>query len=99
MVGYGDRSSIAKVEAGQVDLTKSKIYAFAKALNTSPAQIMGMDDPIPGAFPVPDAHKIPLLGHIAAGLPLYAEENLEGYIWTDHNHGAEYFGLRVNATV
>ena len=31
-VGYKDRSSIAKVEAGLVDLSQSKIAAFAKAL-------------------------------------------------------------------
>lgn len=51
--------------------------------------------PIPGAFEVLATKRIPLLGRIAAGLPLYAEENIEGYIWTDKNHGAEYFGLRV----
>lgn len=47
------------------------------------------------ALPVHKTHEIPVLGRVAAGLPLYAEENIEGYIWTEHNHGAEYFGLRV----
>jgi repressor LexA len=52
--------------------------------------------PLPAdAFPINPTHKIPLLGQIAAGSPIYADENVEGYIWTDHNHGAEYFGLRV----
>ena len=51
--------------------------------------------PVPDAFPVNPTHKIPLLGQIAAGVPIYAEENIEGYLWTDRNHGAEYFGLRV----
>lgn len=51
--------------------------------------------PVPGAFSVNPTHKIPLLGQIAAGVPIYAEENIEGYLWTDRNHGAEYFGLRV----
>lgn len=40
-------------------------------------------------------HKIPILGRIAAGLPIYAEENIEGYTLTDLNHGGEYFALRV----
>ena len=40
-VGYKDRSSIAKVEAGLVDLSQSKIAAFAKALGVSPAQLIG----------------------------------------------------------
>lgn len=40
-------------------------------------------------------HRIPILGAIAAGLPIYAEENIEGYTLTDLNHGGEYFALRV----
>lgn len=39
-VGYTDRSSIAKIEAGKVDLQQSKIAAFAAALSVSPAQLM-----------------------------------------------------------
>lgn len=40
-------------------------------------------------------HRIPVLGRITAGLPIYAEENIEGYTLTDLNHGGEYFALRV----
>ena len=40
-------------------------------------------------------HRIPVLGRISAGLPLYAEEHIEDYIYTDLNGGNEYFGLRV----
>lgn len=40
-------------------------------------------------------HRIPILGNISAGLPLYAEEHIEGYTYTDLNHGEEYFALRV----
>lgn len=39
--GYTDRSSIAKIERGDVDLPQSKILAFAKALNVSPGELMG----------------------------------------------------------
>lgn len=41
-------------------------------------------------------HKIPILGRISAGLPLYAEEHIEGYTYTELNGGAEYFGLIVH---
>lgn len=41
-------------------------------------------------------HTIPILGRISAGLPLYAEEHIEGYTLTDLNGGAEYFALRVH---
>ena len=49
------------------------------------------------AFPynTPAMHRIPVLGTISAGLPIYAEQNIEGYTYTDLNGGAEYFALRV----
>lgn len=46
-------------------------------------------------IPYNPTHKIPILGRISAGLPIYAEQNIEGYTYTDLNHGAEYFALRV----
>lgn len=52
--------------------------------------------PLPdNAFPYAPTRKIPILGRISAGLPLYAEEQLEGYTYTDLNNGYEYFALRV----
>lgn len=44
MTGYTDRSSIAKIEQGKVDLSETKIQLFAKALNTTPAYLMGWED-------------------------------------------------------
>ena len=44
LVGYGDRTSIAKIESGKVDLPQSKIVAFANALQCSPAYLMGWTD-------------------------------------------------------
>jgi len=41
LTGYSDRSSIAKIEAGEVDLSLEKILAFAKALRVSPGELMG----------------------------------------------------------
>ena len=41
MTGYGDRSSIAKIEQGIVDLPQSKIIEIANALNVSPGELMG----------------------------------------------------------
>ena len=49
------------------------------------------------ATPLDFSHlqRIPILGCIAAGMPIYAEQNIEGYTYTDLNGGAEYFALRV----
>ena len=43
-VGYKDRTSIAKIEAGKIDIPQSKIYAFAKALHVSPEELMGLNN-------------------------------------------------------
>ena len=34
----------------------------------------------PGFEPIPKMRKVPLIGHIACGQPITAEENLEGYV-------------------
>lgn len=48
LTGYTDRSSIAKIEAGKVDLTESKISAFANVFGVSPSYIMGLlEDDVP----------------------------------------------------
>ena len=39
--GYTSRTSIAKIEAGKIDLPQSKISLFADALNTTVADLMG----------------------------------------------------------
>lgn len=43
-VGYGDRSSIAKIEAGKVDLPRSKIAEFARVFDVTPAYLMGYSE-------------------------------------------------------
>lgn len=40
-IGYTDRSSVAKIESGTVDLSQSKIIQIAKALETTPGDLMG----------------------------------------------------------
>lgn len=83
LTGYTDRSSIAKIEAGKVDLPQSKIKVFADALQTTTALLMGDDSepPIPEGFqPLPEMVQVPLVGRIACGEPITAEENIEDII-------------------
>ena len=57
LLGYQDRSSIAKIESGGVDLPQSKILAFAEVLNVSPAALMGLEalpSPLPEPFRLTD---------------------------------------------
>ena len=48
-VGYKDKTAIAKVEAGKVDLPKSKISSFAKALDTTTSYLFS-DEQIENAY-------------------------------------------------
>jgi len=41
--GYTDRSSIAKIEKGKVDLPQSKIKLFADIFGITPGELMGND--------------------------------------------------------
>ena len=84
-LGYKSRSSINKIEKGENDIPQYKIVAFAQALQTTPECLMGWAQPtatalpnIPNIFPL-KTKKVPLLGTIAAGTPIYAEENFDGY--------------------
>jgi len=45
-LGYKNRSSVHKIEMGVNDIPQSKIEAFAKALKTTPAYLMGWDEEI-----------------------------------------------------
>lgn len=48
-----------------------------------------------GATPCNAAQVAPLLGTVRAGFPMYAEENIEGYIPIRQDDGASYFWLNV----
>lgn len=43
-MGYKSKSSINKIELGKSDMPQSKIERFAKALNTTPGDLMGLDE-------------------------------------------------------
>ena len=42
-LGYTDRASVSRVEAGQINLPQSRIVQFAEALRVSPSYIMGWE--------------------------------------------------------
>ena len=41
LTGYADKSMIAKIEKGNVDISHSKLEQFAHALHTTPSDLMG----------------------------------------------------------
>ena len=99
VVGVG-KSTVRKWETGEIDNMKlDKIELLAKALKTTPGYLMGWEEPsfnvfdIPGIMPL-NTKKVPLLGTIAAGVPIPAEEEAEEYIECDLKIKAD-FCLRI----
>lgn len=43
LAGYGDRSSIAKIEKGHVDIPQSKLELFASIFNVTPGYLLGQE--------------------------------------------------------
>ena len=83
-MGYRSKSSITKLEKGVNDIPQSKVEEFAAALETTPAWLMGLENtvfvPPPGFEPLPEMVRVPLVGSIACGSPITAEQNIECYI-------------------
>lgn len=98
------KSTISMYETGQREPDFETLEALADYFNVEMNSFLpGKTTPSPASTLPPNAipidpskwHQIPILGRIAAGLPIYAEQNIEGYTLTDLNGGAEYFALRV----
>lgn len=74
-LGYTNRSTIAKIEAGINDVTHSKIIAFAKALETTPAYLMGWGDEV--TF---QDEEIPLAGPFDINAYIAQQEQMENVL-------------------
>ena len=81
-MGYRSKSSITKLEKGVNDIPQAKLEDLAAALETTPAYLLGLDVPCPppGFEPLPAMAMVPLVGSIACGTPITAEQNIEQYI-------------------
>lgn len=107
ILGVG-KSLISMYENGQRKPSYEMLEAIADYFNVDMDYLAGktlcrnkyqesVNAPASSTFPVDLSHlkRIPILGRIAAGFPMFAEEHIEGYTYTDLNGGHEYFGLRV----
>lgn len=82
-------ATVQRWESGNIKSVRyDKINKLANILNVAPAALMGWADSsvnpskqIPAnIIPMPEMRKIPLMGTIACGDPILAEENIEEYI-------------------
>lgn len=81
------------------NIPSDKIEAISKVLNLSPMYIMGWEDleqPTPQSNGYPTV-RIPVLGDVAAGVPILAQQDIIGYedIPADMAKTGEYFGLKI----
>ena len=83
-LGYKTKSSISKIEKGLAEFPISKLRKIADAMDVDVWEIIGFNsveiDDINSlnVFPI---HKkaVPILGDIACGTPITAEQNIDGY--------------------
>ena len=83
VLGITNNTLRCKLEKGINDLPRAKLEELAAALDTTPAWLMGLVDlpcPPPGFEPLPEMVRVPLVGSIACGTPITAEQNIECYI-------------------
>lgn len=77
------RSTMFRYEKGDIEkLPGDALVPIANALHTTPAYLMGWEDsPTPeNIIPMPRMGSVPLIGEIACGVPILAEENIEEYV-------------------
>ena len=73
------------------NIPTDKVDAIAKRLRVSPAYLMGWEEQPapaaskepaipPGFMPMPEMVQVPLIGSIACGTPITAEQNIKSYV-------------------
>lgn len=89
------RQTIHRYETGVItNIPPEKVVSLAEALGTTPSSLMGWEsEEIIGRYDniVPISTKrLPLLGQIACGVPIYAEEEHESYAAAGSNLDADF---------
>lgn len=81
------KQTVQKYENGIIgNIPSDRVEAMARAFSCTPADLMGWNssssaNEIPAGFePLPQMVRIPLIGEIACGTPILAEQNIEDYV-------------------
>lgn len=99
-----NKSDLSQYITGKVAPGQDKLSVLGHALNVSEAWLMGYDVPmerehsdnpeVPAGFePLPQMVKVPLIGSIACGKPITAEQNIVDYVDVPENIRCD-FALR-----
>lgn len=97
-------ATIYRYEKGDIEKVPGDILEpLAKALETTPAWLMGWEITTPSAYsdtiiskqiqnivPLPTGKRVPIIGSIACGSPILAQENIEGYLSINPDNSADF---------
>lgn len=91
------KSTVRKWENGMIkDMRRDKIEKLANALDVSPSHFFEYDssnekntDKISNIYPI-EIHRLPMLGEIACGKPIFMDENKESYTMVGSNVKADF---------
>ena len=97
-------ATIYRYEKGDIEKVPGDILEpLAKALETTPAWLMGWEITTPTAYgdtiiskqiqniiPLPTGKRVPIIGSIACGSPILAQENIEGYLSINPDNAADF---------
>lgn len=98
------RATIQRYESGKItNIPSDRIERISEALGVSPAFIMGWEDEnnepilenIPGIITPIKMKRIPILGTISCGNPIFADQNYDGYFIIDTNLPEADFVLKA----
>lgn len=89
------RATVYRYESADIEnMGIDKLEPIAKALQTTPAYLMGWEEPAPalprGLRPVGKGSRIPLHGRIACGTPILAVEDLDDTAWLPDGVKADF---------
>lgn len=85
-------ATVQRWESGNIKTVRhEKIAKLSEVLKVSPAALMGWEEPLPSnIMQLPEMKKVPLIGNIACGTPILAEENITDYIDLPGHIRADY---------
>ena len=91
-MGYKSRSTIAKIESGENDITQSKIKEIAKVLQTTVSFLMNWDEDhiLPSGAFRPHTKSVRMMGYAAAGKPLEDLNQDQRYVDIEGDYDVDF---------
>ena len=95
------QQAVGKWEKGRAEPDATTLLSLSRIFKVSTDYLLGKEKDgntpaIPNEVELNDLYPVPLLGSVVAGVPIEAQENLEGYIYISYRPCEEYFALRVH---